>query len=212
MANVQRARVNCGDTNRGLQSLDQWLGNTRWDVIHFNWGLHDLCYRHPDSKIQGNRDKVNGSIAVPLDEYEKNLMALVQQLEKTEAKLIWASTTVVPEDEAGRFVGDDVKYNAVAARVMREHDIVIDDLHTLSQGFAGQFSQPGNVHYSKEGSAILAKQVAASIKAALGLPLFDVQNESLPPLKDNLAPQTFADMWAGYDPRVEPLEIETLKA
>jgi len=35
--------------------------------------------------------------------------------------------------------------------------------------------------------------------------------ESLPPLKNGIAPQTFEDMWAGYDPRAEPLESETLK-
>ena len=35
--------------------------------------------------------------------------------------------------------------------------------------------------------------------------------ESLPPLKDGKAPQNFDEMWAGYDPRVEPLEIETIK-
>jgi len=35
--------------------------------------------------------------------------------------------------------------------------------------------------------------------------------ESLPPLKAGLAPQTFEEMWAGFDPRAEPLEVETLK-
>jgi dienelactone hydrolase len=35
--------------------------------------------------------------------------------------------------------------------------------------------------------------------------------ETLPPLKDGKAPQTFAELWAGFDPRAEPLELETLK-
>lgn len=37
------------------------------------------------------------------------------------------------------------------------------------------------------------------------------EEESLPPLKDGVAPKTFEAMWAGYDPRAEPLEIETIK-
>jgi len=37
------------------------------------------------------------------------------------------------------------------------------------------------------------------------------KDESLPPLKDGVAPQTFEELWAGYDPRAEPLEIETLR-
>ena len=37
------------------------------------------------------------------------------------------------------------------------------------------------------------------------------QRGSLPPLKDGAAPHTFKQLWTGYDPRVEPLEIEVLK-
>ena len=38
-ANVQRAKANCGDTNRGKSALKKWLGQQQWDVIHFNWGF-----------------------------------------------------------------------------------------------------------------------------------------------------------------------------
>ncbi|QDT88570.1 SGNH/GDSL hydrolase family protein [Gimesia algae] len=168
VANVERVKTNCGDTKRGRQHLERWLGKTNWDVIHFNWGLHDLCYRHPDSKTQGHRDKVNGTISVPLDQYEKNLEALVEQLEKTGATLIWATTTPVPESEAGRVVGDDLKYNQVAEKIMKKHDIKINDLHKLATGFeASLWAGPGNVHFKPAGSDKLAQQVAQEIKATL---------------------------------------------
>ena len=35
--------------------------------------------------------------------------------------------------------------------------------------------------------------------------------ETLRPLVDGKAPQTFADLWEGYDPRTEPLDVEILK-
>ena len=168
VANVQRVKSNCGDTQRGLQSLHAWLGDTQWDVIHFNWGLHDLCYRHPESKVYGKRDKVNGSVAVPLEQYGKNLHALVLQLLQTDATLIWASTTLVPQGEAGRRVGDELKYNAVAKAIMLKHGVAINDLHALTASFPPQlFSRPGDVHYKKEGSAQLAQQVASVIQRAL---------------------------------------------
>jgi len=34
--------------------------------------------------------------------------------------------------------------------------------------------------------------------------------DSLPSLKDGKAPQTFEEMWAGFDPRAEPLDVEVL--
>ena len=35
--------------------------------------------------------------------------------------------------------------------------------------------------------------------------------DTLPPLKGESGPSNFAQMWAGFDPRAEPLEVETLK-
>jgi len=37
------------------------------------------------------------------------------------------------------------------------------------------------------------------------------EDESLAPLKNGVAPPTFEELWAGYDPRAEPLEVETLR-
>lgn len=159
---------NCGDTTRGLERIDAWLGDQKWDVIHFNWGLWDLCWRNAKSKNQGGRDKVGGKLSTPPADYEKNLEKLVTRLEATGAKLIWANTTAVPEGEDGRFVGDDEKYNAVAARVMQKHGIATDDLFTLTKGFAGKFSlKAGDVHYTPEGYEKLAVQVAATVENIL---------------------------------------------
>ena len=37
------------------------------------------------------------------------------------------------------------------------------------------------------------------------------ETETLPPLDSNKSPSNFTEMWAGFDPRAEPLEIETPK-
>ena len=167
-AAVSRPKANCQDTRAGIKNIDKWLQGGPWKVIHFNWGLWDLCYRNPEAKNQGNRDKVNGKIGVPIEEYEKNLDTLVQRMKKTGATLIFASTTVVPENEAGRIVGDDVKYNQAAERVMKKNGVLIDDLYATSKKFGPElFVEPGNVHYKPEGYAKLAKQVSGSIVEAL---------------------------------------------
>ena len=168
-ANVIRPKANCGDTRAGLANIDQWLGDTKWDVIHFNWGLHDLCYRDPNSKAQGNRDKIKGAQSVAIPDYEKNLEQLTQRLEKTGAKLIWANTTLVPEGEVGRFVGDDVKYNTAAENIMKKHGVMINDLHAISAAFSPNLlTGKGNVHYTQAGSEKLAAQVIAKVNEALG--------------------------------------------
>jgi lysophospholipase L1-like esterase len=179
-ANVSHNPGNAQHTGTGLQKLDAWLGDTKWDVIHFNWGLWDLCYRDRESKVQGRRDKVRGKLTTSLEEYERNLDRLVTRLRKTSAVLIWANTTLVPEGEAGRKRGDDLIYNAVAARVMKKHAVVFDDLNTLTRTFAPeQFTKPGDVHYTPEGYQQIANQVADSIRAALQLTAERAHKESI---------------------------------
>jgi hypothetical protein len=166
---VSHHKGNAQHTGTGLKMLERWIGEKQWDVIHFNWGLWDLCYRHSGSKVQGRRDKVKGKLTISLEQYEKNLDRLASRLKKTKARLIWAHTTTVPKGEAGRKLGDDDKYNEAAARVMKKYGIEINDLNTLSDSFpAGLFTAPGNVHFKAEGSRRLGQAVAGKITAALG--------------------------------------------
>jgi len=169
VANVHRIPTNGGPTSKGLQNIDKWIGKTKWDVIHFNWGLHDLCYRHPESKAQGKRDKVKGTVTHSVEEYAANLEKLVVRLEKTGASLIFATTTPVPEGEVGRKLGDDKLYNKAALAVMKKHKVQVNDLHAVMADKMPKYAtQPGNVHFKSEGSKLLADRVAGTIKKALG--------------------------------------------
>ena len=166
--NVHRIPTNGRYASYGVENLKKWLGDKKWDVIHFNWGLWDLCYRHPESKNQGKRDKVKGKITASPEEYQKHMEALVAELKKTGAKLIWCETTPVPENEAGRKVGDSLKYNAIANEIMKKNGIQINHLHAHAlKKLPGIASAPGNVHYTGAGSAYLAEKVAEEIQKAL---------------------------------------------
>ncbi|MSU50484.1 MAG: SGNH/GDSL hydrolase family protein [Opitutus sp.] len=159
---------NCRDTVYGLTKIDSWISGTRWDVIHFNWGLWDLCYRNPAVNNQGNRDKVGGKIAVPIEAYSRHLEQLVAKLAATGATLVWANTTVVPDDELGRFKGDERRYNDAAAVVMARRGIAIDDLHAASAAFTpAMFRARGDVHPTDAGYDKLATVVAYAVTEAL---------------------------------------------
>lgn len=163
-ANVHRIPTNGGPTTRGIASIDAWLGDGPWDVIHFNWGLHDLKYLDEQGKLA---DATSGRQQVPLEEYEKNLRQLVDRLQQTGAQLIWRSTTPVPEGAAGRVVGDAAAYNAVAARIMQEQGIPIDDQYEFCLPRLAELQLPANVHFTPEGSRELARQAATAIEQAL---------------------------------------------
>lgn len=159
-ANVHRIPANGGPTKNGIANIEKWLGTGKWDVIHFNWGIHDLKFM-PDGKRQ----------VEPAD-YEKNLRELVAKMKATGAKLIWATITPIPDGELqpGRKFGDEAEYNAIAGKIMKANGVRINDLNAYITPQLGKMQKPKDVHYTDEGSAFLAKKVAAEIEAVLPKP------------------------------------------
>lgn len=156
-ANVHRIPTNGGPTKNGVAGITKWLGTGKWDVIHFNWGIHDLKFM-PDGKRQ----------VEPAD-YEANLRSLVATLKKTGAKLIWATTTPIPDGELNppRKFGQVKEYNEIAARVMAETGVATDDLNARITPQLATMQNPRDVHYTPAGSEYLAQQVAEEIGKAL---------------------------------------------
>jgi lysophospholipase L1-like esterase len=147
-ANVHRAPANCGPTASGLKHLDAWLGEGRWDLIHFNFGIHDRN--------------------TPVADYAARLEQLVERLEKTGATLVWATTTPIPDTpEAGQTAASIVERNAAAAEVMARHRVAIDDLFTFITPRLAEVQPPGDVHFTAAGYDLLGGQVAAAIAAAI---------------------------------------------
>jgi hypothetical protein len=166
-ANVHRIPTNGGPTTRGLESLDTWLGDGKWDVIHFNWGLHDLKYVDEKGTLV---DAAQGTQQVPIDEYERNLRTLLRRLQQTGARLIWRSTTPVPGGAVGRVPGDAARYNTAAAKVVEEAGIPTDDHYAYCLPRLSQMQRPANVHFTPEGSHLLAQQVVGAIERSLAAP------------------------------------------
>lgn len=166
-ANVQHPPVNCGPTTRGVESLEVWLGDARWDVIHFNFGLHDMVFFAADGKTRAEPDHAGARHQVSIADYEKNLRTIVARLKQTGARLIWCTTTPVPEGAAGRKSDDALEYNRIAAAVMSEHGISVNDLHAFALPRLKEIQMPKNVHFTPAGSKVLAEQVTSSILAAL---------------------------------------------
>ena len=150
-ANVHRAPENCGPTANGLKKLEAWLasaGPGKWDVIHFNFGIHDR--------------------ATPLADYTARLTQILTRLSATGAKLIWASTTPIPDDPAKKQTAASiVERNTAAATLMAKHAVAIDDLFAAITPKLATLQNPNDVHFTSAGYDFLGQHVAASIATQL---------------------------------------------
>ena len=93
--NLHRIPTNGGPTTKGLAEIEKWLKNRKWDLIHFNWGLHDLKYMGKDGTNLVPKEK-GGVVQVPLADYEKNLEKLVVRMKKSAKQFVWRNTTPIP--------------------------------------------------------------------------------------------------------------------
>lgn len=176
-ANVYRIYCNGGDSGSFIKKMttmhkamcdkkNEGHWSFKWDVIHFNVGLHDLKY-----VVGGKLDKINGKQVNSTDQYAKNLSNIITYLNKLapKAKLIFATTTPVPECERGRIAGDAVKYNKVALNVLKDHpQIIVNDLYEFTKPNQPKWAiKPGNVHFKADGQTAQGTEVARIIEQAL---------------------------------------------
>lgn len=165
-ARVYHNPGNAAHTANGVKLLDKWLGKTRWDIIHFNFGLHDLKHLDESGKPV---DPPAGKWQIPIDQYAENLELITRRLKGTGADVIFATTTPVPQGAAMRLPGDEVKYNKVAKEIMERHGIPVNDLYAAVLPNLARLQRQKNVHFIPEGSEFLARQVAEHIWKALGI-------------------------------------------
>ena len=147
-ANVHRAPANCGPTASGIKNIEVWLGDGQWDVIHFNFGIHDRN--------------------TPIADYTQRLETLIKRMEKTGAKLIWTTTTPIPDTPDGKQTAAPiVERNAAAAAIAKKHGLAVDDLFAAITPHLAEMQNPNDVHFNSTGYDFLGQQVASSIEAAL---------------------------------------------
>jgi len=135
-------------TDLTRQKLDFWLGDGKWDVVHFNFGIHDRN--------------------TPIGEYSQRLEQLVERMKKTGAKLIWATTTPIPDDPAKKQTAASiVERNQAAAQIMQEHGVATDDLFAAVTPHLETMQNPNDVHFNAAGYEFLGQQVGKAIEDVL---------------------------------------------
>jgi acyl-CoA thioesterase-1 len=152
-----------GGTNNAILYIDKWIGEKKWHVIHFNFGLHDI--KHIDPETGKNSKNLNHPQQANPEQYGKNLSEIVKKLKATNAKLIFATTTPYP-DKLGkqmRSPGMPKIYNQVALEIMKKNGIEVNDLYSFVLPRMDELQRPNNVHFTEAGSKALGTQVAKAI-------------------------------------------------
>lgn len=144
--NVHRAPANCGSTVSGLKQLDVWLGKGKWDIITWNFGIHD---RKTEPAV-----------------YRHNLEILLTRLQNTGAKIIWVRTTPAPagKNAEGYTDANCEQLNHIADEVMQANKIPEVDLYALLKPRLSEWQLPNNVHFREPGYQAMGEKVASAVR------------------------------------------------
>jgi acyl-CoA thioesterase-1 len=176
VANYHRIEGNSFSTVFGVANMELWLGDYKqpgqhWDVIQFNHGLHDLKQTYDAATDTW------GDYAVSLEDYKRNLEREIAIMQQTGAKLIWCSTTPVPNSNKGQYArrkGAAAVFNQAAMEVMRKHpEIQVNDLYQVVAGSPvfDDWRKGNDVHFRPAEQAVLGEAVAAAVRKALKKPV-----------------------------------------
>ena len=177
--NARGGAENCQGTNNALvveddgrTKLERWLAleGGEWDVIHFNFGLHDL--KRVQAESGRNSNNPDDPHQADPDRYASQLAQIVERLEQTGARLVLATTTPVPTGDLRpyREPADAVLYNERAQAVAAEAGLVVNDLFGYAAPLLPLLQQPENVHFHQEGSEALAYRVVNAVLGVAGHP------------------------------------------
>jgi hypothetical protein len=135
-----------------LKQIEMVLGSMKFDVIHFNNGMHG--WQHSDAEY-----------AAAFPAYLKTIQHCAPS-----AKMIWANTTplkVSPANASPNEAADSriAARNAIAQKCVRSAGVTVDDLFSPMSGHPELHRD--NVHFNSQGIALQSAQVAAEIGSAL---------------------------------------------
>ena len=87
----------------------------------------------------------------------------------SDLRLVWASTTPIPDDPAQKQTAASiVERNRAAAAIMQRHGIPVDDIFSAVSPRVDELRlPPPNVHFTEAGYEFLGRQVAASLLGQL---------------------------------------------
>ncbi|MDG2020604.1 MAG: sulfatase-like hydrolase/transferase [Phycisphaerales bacterium] len=167
-ATVVRPDENCEGTTKGIRRIADWLelDGGDFDVVHFNFGLHDLKRVDADRR---NSDDPSDPPQADIETYERNLRSIARTILASGATPVFCTTTPVPEGgvRPHRDPADVDLYNRIARTVMAELGIRVNDLHSFAAERLEDIQRPVNVHFNRPGSIALGGRVTGNIRKTL---------------------------------------------
>lgn len=162
-AEVYFPEENCRFASYVLRHFHEYMGDVKFDVIHWNAGLWD------NLRLFGEEPHT------PIDVYGYYIDRICIRIKKLcpDAKVIFAtSTSVLSEKMSGdfkRYNEDIEEYNKIAVEIVKKHGFSVNDLYSLSKTLDESVHSDAVHYYTPKGTEVFANRVLKVLAEALEL-------------------------------------------
>jgi lysophospholipase L1-like esterase len=119
----------------------------------------------------GVNDVWHGERGVPLDEYKKNITAIVDQAQAAGVKVVLLTATMIQEDASNEPNAKLASYNDFLRELAKEKNLPLADLNALMQeglkqrpeGSKGNYFTNDGVHMGPRGNQMMAEGVLTAL-------------------------------------------------
>lgn len=141
-----------------LWYIREWLGTYGTpDIVHFNNGMWDV-YRH-----EKNGEIFTGDIK----DYMTSIEKIYNLIAATGAKIIFATTTPVRDDNPNAKNSDIDRYNAAALSILAHKPVIINDLNLLLRHNTQKYICDDLMHLSQDGIELCGEKISETVKSLL---------------------------------------------
>jgi lysophospholipase L1-like esterase len=147
---------NCRFSKYTLRGLFDWRTQMEGtDIVHWNnghWDINDLFG--------------TGKAFTSEEEFVKNMLDILEILQKRYKVVIFATTTPVLNSNVYNKNSVLERYNDLIVPILKEKGVIINDLNSLLRGDKERYICSDTIHLTPEGIELCAEQVAKVIKEA----------------------------------------------
>ncbi len=157
--------ANGGDSGMVLAYLKSRVkkGDFHPDYLLLNCGLHDI-----------KRNVETAAIQVEKEQYQKNLRAIFELMDKEGIQIIWMRTTQVVDSihnkregmSFHRYAADLEEYNKIADELCESKKVAVIDLYTFTKQLGNQ-AFIDHVHYNEKTRELQASYITGALKSIL---------------------------------------------
>ena len=162
-AEVYFPEENCRFASYVLRHFHEYMGDVKFDVIHWNAGLWD------NLRLFGEEPHT------PIDIYAYYIDRICIRIKKLcpDAKVIFATSTSVLSEKMSedfkRYNEEIEEYNKVAVEIVKKHGFAVNDLYSLSKTLDESVHSDAVHYYTPEGTEVFANKVLKVLAEALEL-------------------------------------------